>query len=115
MHSELIIMPIFFGVIFGIIYLFFSTRNKERMALIEKGVGAEIFNKGKQSNSPGWKVFVLNFALLLTGIGVGIFVGGTMHEIYGLDAEIAFPGSIFTFAGLALVLGFYLTKKLDKE
>ena len=61
MGSEVIIVPILFGVIFGIIYLYFSTRNKERMALIEKGIGADIFNKGKQSTAPGWKVFILNF------------------------------------------------------
>ena len=61
MGSEVIIVPILFGVIFGIIYLYFSTRNKERMALIEKGIGADIFNKGKRSTAPGWKVFILNF------------------------------------------------------
>ena len=114
MGSEVIIVPILFGVIFGIIYLYFSTRNKERMALIEKGIGADIFNKGKRSTAPGWKVFILNFALLLTGIGLGIFVGGIMDDLLGLSEEIAYPGSIFTFSGIALIIGFYLTKKLEQ-
>ncbi len=37
MGSEVIILPVIFGVIFAIAYLYFSTRNKERLALIEKG------------------------------------------------------------------------------
>ncbi|MFT7499315.1 MAG: hypothetical protein ACI8QP_001918, partial [Porticoccaceae bacterium] len=32
MGSEVIIVPIIFGILFGIVYLFFTTRNKERMA-----------------------------------------------------------------------------------
>ena len=47
MGSEVIILPIIFGVIFAIAYLFFSTRNKERLALIEKGADASIFMKGR--------------------------------------------------------------------
>ena len=38
---EEILIPIsFFLAVFGVIYLFLSTRNKERLALIEKGADA---------------------------------------------------------------------------
>ena len=37
MGSEVIVIPIIFGVLFGIFYLFISSRHKERLALIEKG------------------------------------------------------------------------------
>ena len=47
MGSEVIIIPIIFGVILAIAYLYFSTRNKERLALIEKGADASIFVRGK--------------------------------------------------------------------
>ena len=47
MGSEVIILPVIFGVIFAIAYLYFSTRNKERLALIEKGADASIFVRGK--------------------------------------------------------------------
>jgi len=37
METGAVIIPIaFFGVIFGIFYLYVSSRNKERLALIEK-------------------------------------------------------------------------------
>lgn len=115
MGSEVIIVPIVFGIFFGIVYLFFSTRNKERMALIEKGVGAEIFNRGNRRTAPVWKVFILNVAVLLMGIGVGIFIASILHSVLGIDQDVAYPGTIFLMAGVGLFTGFTLTKNLDKE
>ncbi len=115
MGSEVIIVPIIFGILFGIVYLFFSTRNKERMALIEKGVGADIFNKGKRQTAPIWKVFILNVAVLMMGIGVGIFIASILHYNLGVDEDVAYPGTIFLMAGIGLFVGFTLTKNLDKE
>jgi len=37
MNEEILIPLSFFAAVFGIAYLYFITRNKERMALIEKG------------------------------------------------------------------------------
>ncbi|WP_311196042.1 hypothetical protein [Antarcticibacterium sp. 1MA-6-2] len=49
MGSEVIIFTVFFAVIFGIYYLYITARNRERMALIEKGADATIFYTGKRS------------------------------------------------------------------
>jgi len=38
----------FFATIFGIYYVSVTTRNKERMALIDKGADASLFNTGKE-------------------------------------------------------------------
>ena len=38
----------FFATVFGIYYVHITTRNKERMALIEKGADASLFNTGKE-------------------------------------------------------------------
>jgi flagellar biosynthesis protein FlhB len=105
-----------FIVIFGIVYLYFSTRNKERLALIEKGADASIFVRGRtQKAAPIWKILILNLALLLMGIGLGIIVAGILSEILLVKNEIAFPGCIFLLAGAALFIGFKLTKNLDRE
>ena len=40
---EVAVLAVIFGSIFGVFYLYFSTRNKERLALIEKGADASIF------------------------------------------------------------------------
>ncbi len=115
MGSEVIIVPIMFGILFGIVYLFFTTRNKERMALIEKGIGAELFNKGTRKTAPIWKVLILNIAVLMMGIGVGIFIASVLHFNLGVDEDVAYPGTIFLMAGIGLFVGFNMTKNLDKE
>jgi ABC-type Fe3+-siderophore transport system permease subunit len=114
MGSEVIIVPIIFGILFGIIYLFYTTRNKERMALIEKGIGAEIFNKGKRQTAPVWKVFILNLALILMGIGVGTLLASIIDHVTTLDEDAIYPGIIFLTAGIGLFAGFKMTNNLDK-
>jgi len=115
MGSELIIIPIIFGAIFGVFYLYFSTRNKERLALIEKGADASIFMKGKQSTAPIWKVLILNLALLLMGIGLGTFLASLFDNYTTLDEDAIYPATIFFMAGVGLFVGFNMTKNLDKE
>ena len=113
---EEILIPIsLFLVIFGIVYLYLSTRNKERLALIEKGADASIFIKGKQHTAPIWKVIILNVALLLISIGIGIFIASILHYNLGVEENVAYPGTIFLMAGLGLFVGFTMTKNLDKE
>lgn len=116
MGTAVLIPLTFFVVVFAIMYLHYSTRNKERLALIEKGADASIFMKGKsEKTAPVWKVLILNLALLLMGIGAGIIIGGILRSNLNVDGEIAMPGSIFLMAGTGLLVGFFLTKKLDKE
>ncbi|MEO2129185.1 MAG: DUF6249 domain-containing protein [Christiangramia sp.] len=114
MGSEVIILPIIFGVIFGIYYLYISARNRERLALIEKGAEASIFYSKKKQITPVWKVIVINLGLLLMGIGIGIFVANLLTEI-GINSDVAFPGTIFLLAGIGLLTGFFVTKKLSAD
>ena len=115
MGSELIIVPIMFGALFGIFYLYLSTRNKERLALIEKGADASIFMRGRSRTAPIWKVLILNLALLLMGIGLGTFIAMLIENYSTLDAEALYPAVIFFMAGVGLFVGFNMTKTLDKE
>ena len=106
-----------FIVVFGIFYLYFSARNKERLALIEKGADAGIFfSKKERKSAPVGKVIILNLAMLAMGVGMGVFVGALLEAYTLIQEEVGFTGSIFMFAGLGLFIGFFLTKKLiDKE
>ncbi|MUP44196.1 hypothetical protein E0K83_00365 [Gramella sp. BOM4] len=115
MGSEVIIMPIIFGVIFGMFYLYISARNRERLALIEKGADASIFYSKKKHVTPIWKVIVINLALLLVGIGIGIFLAEILRSALGIDEDIVYPGTIFLLAGLGLFAGFFTTKKLNED
>ena len=114
---EAIIVGIIFGTLFGIAYLHYSTRNKERLALIEKGADASIFVRGKKGMvTPVWKIFVINLALLAIGIGLGIFLAGILTYNFGIHDGIAFPGTILTMGGIGLFVGFKITNSiLEKE
>jgi hypothetical protein len=112
---EALIVFIIFGSIFAIAYLYFSTRNKERLALIEKGADATIFVRGKQQTAPIWKVFILNIALLFMGIGIGVFIASLLDHYAALDNDAVYPATIFLMAGIGLFVGFSMTKNLDKE
>lgn len=113
MLAEILIPMSFFFAVFGVFYLYLSTRNRERLALIEKGVDASIFMPGGKGKSPFHKVFLLNFALLLMGIGVGTFIALLLTTYTSLNQEGIYPASIFTMAGVALFVGFNMTKKME--
>jgi hypothetical protein len=115
MGPEVIILVIIFGAIFGVFYLFFSTRNKERLALIEKGADASIFMTKRQDTAPIWKVFILNLAVLLMGIGAGILLALMIQNIFGVTSEALYPGVIFLTAGTGLLVGFKMTRDLENK
>ena len=114
MNADLSIPISLFLAIFGIIYLYLSTRNKERLALIEKGVNASIFMNRREGGVAFYKVILLNLALLLIGIGVGVFTALLLATYTSLDKDALYPATIFTMAGITLLVGFYWTKNLDK-
>lgn len=111
-----ILIPIsFFLAVFGMVYIYLATRNKERLALIEKGADASIFMRDKKTSSPMWKILLLNLALLLMAIGLGVFIASFLYYNLGVDEDVAYPGTIFLMAGIGLFAGFYMTKNLDKD
>jgi len=113
--EDLFIILVIFGSIFGIFYLHYNTRNRERMALIEKGADAGIFFSKKEKRiTPVWKVLTLNLALLLMGVGIGIVIGATLGEYTAMGNEITMPGSIFFFAGTGLLVGYFISRNFDK-
>ena len=90
-------------------YMFFSTRHRERMALIENGADAKIFN---QSLSP---LPNLKWGMVLVAIGLAIFVGGILEERAGLEDGVGFFGMVFLFGGLALLLFYGIVRNQPRS
>ncbi len=113
--EETIVMIGMFAAIFGIAYIFFFTRNKERMALIEKGADASLFNTGKAGlrSSFSWNRLSLKTGMFLMGIGLGIIAGALLSSAGVLDEEASYSSMIFFFGGLGLVT-FYLFDRKNK-
>ncbi len=101
------VIPIFgmlsvFGSISFIVYLYYSTRHRERMALIERGVDASIFAGEQRGIS-----ITLRLSLLAMGVGCGILLAELLFSA-GLREDVAFPAMIFLFGGLGLLIAYWL-------
>lgn len=99
----IIAMISFWGTIAFIGYLFFSTRNRERMALIEKGQDARIFMTPRRQGIS----LTLRIALFAIGVAAGILGGETLRAL-GMDEGVAFPAMIFMGAGLGLFAAYMM-------
>lgn len=99
-----------FGTIFTGLYLFFTTRHKERMALIEQGKEASIFYSNKRLIASG----ALKIGLLAIGIGVGIITGYLLSSM-GMMEEPAYFASMFIFGGLGLLINYRITDRKNQE
>jgi hypothetical protein len=104
-----------FATVFGLYYIHITTRNKERMALIEKGADASLFNTGKEGQRSlfNWNKVTLKIGMLLMGIGFGIIAGAILESMRTMENGADYTSMIFLFGGLSLVL-FYLIDRKNK-
>ena len=99
-----------FAMIFGIFYMFYTTRNRERIALIEKGADASLFKTGSKPASTFGKLFsVLKVGLFLIGLGLGVAMG-YFAGILGMHEGASYPSMILLFGGLGLVIYYLISK-----
>jgi hypothetical protein len=110
MAGTVFIVLIIFSSLFGIVYIWISSRNKERMALIEEGADASLFATRKKS----FTNITLKFGMLATGIGMGILMGALLVEYTRLIEPVAYFSMIFIFGGLGLIINALMEKK-DKS
>jgi hypothetical protein len=106
---EIIVPVVMFLVIFGIFYVYFTARNKERLALIEKGAEASIFSGPKTQGSGKW---VLKVGILAIGIALGVLVAYLLSSA-GMNEDTAYPASIFLFGGVGLVVAYFIARKVN--
>lgn len=100
---EFLIPIAFFAVVYGIFHLY--ARRKERLALIEKGVTAAIFNN--ESNvSPS-----LKYGIFFIGIAIGFLMGEILCKITQLNEGIAYLSMIFLFGGISLLVYYFISRK----
>ncbi len=114
--SEVVIVLIIFGAFFGVFYLYFSTRNKERLSLIEKGADASLFYSAKKKKTHPW--LTLKFGMLFVGIAVGTAIGILFSNSISADYQLGrlfIFSMIFLFGGLSLIWNFMLERKLSKK
>ncbi len=102
-----------FATFFGILYVYYTNRNKERMALIEKGADASLFNTGREGMkwSFSWGKFTLKIGMFFMGIAAGILAGALLDSLSMMAEDVCYLSMIFFFGGLSLVLFYVIDKK----
>ncbi|MGI4020680.1 MAG: DUF6249 domain-containing protein [Janthinobacterium lividum] len=109
-----ILVPLsFFALIFGIIYL----RNKERMAMIERGMDPRTDLPKQRQVNPA---FSLTFGLLLIGSGLGLFIAYIMDFFVFrdqgiLDSPAIYFALIAFFGGLGLLISYFIERKSNQK
>ncbi|TWR30532.1 hypothetical protein FPZ43_06225 [Mucilaginibacter pallidiroseus] len=108
--DEKVLIPIsiclgLFAMIFGIVYL----RNRERMAMIERGMDPRSY---KAQPAPYQN---LKWGLLLIGAGLGLFLACVLdHTTFNStqdDNEAVYCALIALFGGIGLVISYNIEKK----
>ena len=102
-----------FATLFGILYVYYTTRNRERMALIEKGADASLFNTGREGMKFNfrWGKFSLKTGMLFMGVAIGIVTAALLAKTNIMDDDALYPAMIFFFGGLSLVLFYVIDRK----
>ena len=110
MATEIIGITGFFITMIVFVVSFFKTRHTERMALINSGRTASIFDaNSSESNS------ALKMGLFLLSIGLGLLVGLTVDRILNTEPAGTFI-SILTLGGISLILYHnYIEKNRKKD
>ena len=100
----------FFGTLFGVLYFYFTTRNRERLALIEKNADPALF---KTEPTNVFKKFSIKIGMLFIGGGFGVLVGNILTVSTRLEEPVAYISMIFMFAGAGLILSYFVARKVD--
>lgn len=109
--AEDILVPIaFFALVFALMYVYWTTRNKERMALIEKGADPALF---KTKVTTG-KHTTLKAGLFFVGIAVGILLGNILSMYTELEDVTAYFSMIILFGGFGLLAGYWFQNRIGK-
>lgn len=99
----------FFSSIMLLIIMYFTTRHKERMALLEYDRDVSVFTKEKQVRRS-----TLKWGLVLAGAGVGLFLGSVFAE-FGLDEDTITAAFLFMGAGAGLLSYYVLSRREEQD
>lgn len=103
-------MSITFAV-FGICYYFLTTRYKERMAILERGLPKDYF-----SDNSNYMPFILLLGIISVGIALGILAGAFLESLAMESFKNSmFPFSIFLFLGIALIISYFILKTIHRK
>lgn len=111
-----------FGIIFTfgipgiIIFWLIYTKHRERMRLIEKGLAPDELKRyfseaEKKAKNP---FSALKWGILLLSLGLGIFTGNMLYNLYDLNDGVIF-GTIVIFVGAGFIVYYFIVSSKMKS
>lgn len=129
-HPEELFIPIVailstFGIPGLIVWKYLEARNRERMAIIDKGMSAEdireLFHQERRERRNPNPLTNLKWGLLVFFVGIGWLVGDALSSrIYNQYENVSYnthdllPATMFISGGLALLIFYIVASKKEK-
>lgn len=109
MSGPEVLIPLFgvignFVAIIVFIYFYFTSRHRERMALIENGRDASIFKRPKDPSGNS-----LKYGMVAVMSGLGLVIGSILKKL-GMPREVAYFSMVLIFGGMGLLAYYFLPK-----
>lgn len=96
-----------FATAFGVVYIVFTTRHRERMAMIEKGIDPGIPRKRAEMQPDR----ALNNGMKLIAVAVGLGVGYVLQRYAGVPEPWTYIGPVVFFLGVASLITYLRGRK----
>jgi hypothetical protein len=97
-------------VVFGISYYYFTTRHKERMEIIERGLSPDYFK-----NQSNFLPMLLVLGLSSVGVALGLAVGLALCDFFPTKKFLIIALCIFMGLGLSLIMSYLVLKNTQKK
>ncbi|MBK9247782.1 MAG: hypothetical protein IPM69_06605 [Ignavibacteria bacterium] len=132
-HPEELFIPIIailatFGIPGFVVWKFIEARNRERMAIIDKGMSAEdireLFHQERRERKNPNPLASLKWGLLVFFVGIGWLIGDMISErIYnpyeptraGYNTHDLTVATVFICGGLGLLIFYLIAAKKDRS
>ncbi|QMU31171.1 DUF6249 domain-containing protein [Adhaeribacter radiodurans] len=92
-----IVAILFFSTIFGICYLYFTSRTRERLALVERGLDPNFFRPRRTA---------LKYGMVIFSVLLGMTIGDFIPWRYAIGVPLG-----VMFGGLSLIAYYFIIDK----
>jgi uncharacterized protein DUF6249 len=94
----------------AVFIIYISSRNRERMAMIEKGLSSDEIKAMYARDVKRDPLQSLKWGILFVLGGVALMLGNYLHDTYGIDGGVV-VGMVILFVGIGLVAFYTIAGK----
>lgn len=95
--------------VFGVAYYYITTRHRERMAILERGLPSDFFR-----SSASMLPLLLALGIICIGVCLGILAAlcARSLEVFR-DDDMASVAILFLFLGASMIVSYYVLRKIQ--